>query len=207
MVTEWGATGHWEVAKTSWGAPIEQTSTEKAASYLRSYRAAIAADPAHALGSFVFLWGQKQERTPTWYGMFLADGSETEVIDVMHYLWNGEWPANRSPRVESLVLDGRSAQHDVTLDAGGTYEALVAASDPDGDALEYRWEVLRESEATQEGGDQEEVPEHLPGLVEAAGPARVPLTAPGEPGAYRLFVYVYDGAGHAGHANVPFLVK
>lgn len=207
LVTEWGATGHWEVAKTSWGAPIEQTSTEKAASYLRSYQAAIAADPAHALGSYVFLWGQKQERTPTWYGMFLADGSETEVIDVMHYLWNSEWPANRAPRVEGLVLDGRQPQQDVTLDAGGIYGALVTASDPDGDALEYRWAVLRESEATQEGGDKEEVPEQLPGLVEAAGPARVPLTAPGEPGAYRLFVYVYDGAGHAGHANVPFLVK
>jgi hypothetical protein len=43
--------------------------------------------------------------------------------------------------------------------------------------------------------------------VDASGPAEVRLNAPGEPGAYRLFVYVYDGQGHAGHANVPFLVE
>ncbi len=90
LVTEWGAVGHWEVAKTSWGAPIEQNSSEKAANYLKSYQVAIASNPDHVLGSYVFFWDQKQERTPTWYGMFLADGSETETIDVMHYIWTGE---------------------------------------------------------------------------------------------------------------------
>lgn len=207
FVTEWGATGHWEVAKTKWGAPIEQNSSEKAASYLRSHETAIGSDPARAIGSYVFLWGQKQERTPTWYGMFLADGSETEVIDVLHYIWNGAWPENRSPRVEAMLLDGKTAHDDIGLDAGARYEASITARDPDGDALEYRWEVMRESEATQEGGDKEEIPEILPNLVSAAGPGRVSLTAPTEPGAYRLFLYVYDGQGHAGHANIPFLVQ
>jgi hypothetical protein len=207
FVTEWGATGHWEVAKTSWGAPIEQNSSEKAASYLRSHETAIASDPVRAIGSYVFLWGQKQERTPTWYGMFLADGSETEVIDVMHYVWNGSWPGNRSPRVEAMLLDGKSAHDDIVLDAGARYKASVTAQDQDGDVLEYRWEIMHESDATQEGGDKEEIPESLPGLVSAAGPGRVNLAAPAEPGAYRLFLYVHDGQGHAGHANIPFLVK
>jgi hypothetical protein len=207
FVTEWGATGHWEVPKTEWGAPIEQNSSEKAASYRRSYYQAIASDPAHAIGSYVFLWGQKQERTPTWYGMFLADGSETEVIDVMHYIWNGAWPANRSPGISDLRLDSGSARDNVTLAAGERYAASVAARDPEDDPLTYRWEIMRESEATQTGGDKEDVPQSLPGLISAPRAGQAEVQAPAEAGAYRLYVYVYDGQGHAAHANIPFRVQ
>jgi len=207
FVTEWGAIGHWEVAKTSWGAPVEQNSSAKAANYLKSYQVAIASDPDQAIGSYVFLWGQKQERTPTWYGMFLSDGTETETIDVMHYIWNGTWPDNRSPQIEEMLLDSRSAYQDVIVNAGKRLDAGVIASDPDGDTLEYRWELMRESAATQEGGDREELPEFFPNLIDGTEQNKVVVTAPAEKGAYRLFVYVYDGAGHAGHANIPFLVQ
>jgi hypothetical protein len=207
FITEWGAVGHWEVLKTSWGAPIEQTSSEKAAHYLKSYEDVIAADPDRIIGSYAFFWGQKQERTPTWYGMFLQDGTETETIDVMHFIWNGAWPDNRSPQIEEMLLDSKTAHQNVVLDAGGRFEARIAASDPDGDRLDYRWQIMRESEARQVGGDREEVPEILSGLTDGANRDLIVITAPGQSGAYRLFVYVYDGQGHAGHANIPFLVK
>jgi hypothetical protein len=207
FVTEWGSIGHWEVQKTRWGAPIEQNSSQKAANYLKSYEVAIAANPEQVVGSYVFLWGQKQERTPTWYGMFLADGSETEAIDVMQYIWNGAWPDNRAPQIEGMLLDSRTSDQNVTLQAGNAYRAQVMASDPDGDSLEYRWELMRESEATQEGGDKEEVPEKFPHLIAGGDSEEITLTAPAEGGAYRLFVYVYDGQGHAGHANIPLLIQ
>lgn len=207
MVTEWGAIGHWEVRTTAWGAPVEQNSSEKAANYLKSYQVAIASDPEHVLGSYVFLWGQKQERTPTWYGMFLEDGTETETIDTMHYIWTGAWPENRSPQIASLQLDSRTSAKDVVLRAGARYDAAVVASDPDDDPLKYHWAVMRESEATQDGGDKEEIPTTFEGLVENPGMARTVITTPGVAGAYRLFIYVYDSQGHAGHANIPFLVK
>ncbi len=206
-VTEWGSRGHWEVGKTSWGAPIEQNSSEKAANYLKSYKIAIASNPDQVIGSYVFLWGQKQERTPTWYGMFLPDGSETETIDVMHYLWNGSWPDNRSPQIKSMKLDSKTSTKNVRLDANGTYKARVKASDPDGDEMQYQWKILHESKATQEGGDREEVPEALTGLMDRSDTDRVVIKAPAEPGAYRLFVYTRDGNGNAGHANIPFLVE
>jgi hypothetical protein len=206
LVTEWGAVGHWEVPKTTWGAPIEQTSSEKADHYLESYRVAIASIPRQIFGSYVFLWGQKQERTPTWYGMFLADGSETEAIDVMHYIWNGRWPANRSPRLERMTLGGKSAHDDVRLIAGAEVDADVGACDPDEDRLSYRWELMHESSATQSGGDREEIPDRITGRIDDPGESHIVLSAPDDPGAYRLFVYIHDGNGHAAHANIPFFV-
>jgi hypothetical protein len=207
LITEWGPLGHWEVDKTSWGAPIEPDSSQKAAQYLRHYEEVIASHPEVIVGSYVFLWGRKQERTPTWYSMFLADGSATETVDVMHRAWRGAWPDNRAPRIEALLLNGKTSRQDVVLEAGMGYDARVVADDPDDDALGYRWVVRRESEARQIGGDKEQVPEELSGLIEGADGGHARLAAPVETGAYRLFVYVQDGEGHAAHANVPFLVR
>ena len=205
FITEWGAIGWWEVGKTTWGAPIEATSTEKARTYMRAYREMLEPLEGQLIGSYVFLWGQKQERTPTWFGLFTEAGEETEAVDVMHYIWNGSWPENRSPQVNSMSLHGQSAIQNVTLTAAQTYDAAVDIVDPDGDSLTYRWELKPESEATQVGGAFEESIANLDGLVSAdSTTARITAPAPGE---YRLFVYAYDGQGHAAHANIPFLVE
>ena len=206
MVTEWGAIGHWEVAKTDWGAPVEQNSTAKAENYLKSYHVAIAPDP-NLLGSYVFLWGQKQERTPTWYGMFLEDGTETQTVDVMHYIWTGEWPENQAPRIDSMLVDGKTAQESVRLRSGSRYSATVATQDPDGDTLTYRWEILKESDSVAEGGDHEDRPPLIGGLILDPSASTIDWSAPSEPGAYRMFVYVFDGNAKAAHANIPFFVE
>lgn len=76
FITEWGAIGHWEMPATPWGAPIEQTSTEKARTYKKAFDRVIAPDRTQLVGNYVFLWGQKQERTPTWYGLFTDQGKQ-----------------------------------------------------------------------------------------------------------------------------------
>ena len=206
MVTEWGATGHWEVPATEWGAPIEDNSTVKANNYLKRYRGGIEADSLQCIGSYVILWGNKQERTPTWYGIFLEDGQETESVDVMHYLWNGEWPENRTPQIEKYTLQGKTAYENVTLQAGKEYSAEVVIHDFENDPIAYRWEVLPESTDLQDGGDHEERPEAVEGLFISQGDGKLTLKAPA-PGPYRLFVYAGDGHGHSATANIPFLVE
>ena len=206
MVTEWGATGHWEVPTTEWGAPIEEHSSLKAANYLKRYRGGIEADSMQCLGSYVFLWGNKQERTPTWYGIFLEDGQETESVDVMHSIWNGAWPENRTPQIVTYTLDGKTAYENVQLTSGAVYTARSVVTDPESDALSYRWEVLPESTDLGDGGDYEERPTAVTGLFRSQSAGELELEAP-KPGAYRLFVYATDGNGHSATANIPFLVK
>lgn len=206
LITEWGATGWWEVEKTAWGAPLENNSSKKANLYLQRYQKAILGHPKQVMGSFVFLWGQKQERTPTWFGMFMPDGNETQSVDIMHYVWNGEWPENRSPLLEDFTLDQKRSNN-IRLNEGESYRAHVAVKDPDEDTLIYRWEIMRESQSTKTGGDAEYIPEKIEGLFEESPKDSATFRAPPKEGAYRLFIYVEDGHGHTAHANIPFWVE
>lgn len=208
MVTEWGATGYWEVGNTEWGAPVENNSSVKADFYGSRYRKAIESQRPQVIGSYVFLWGQKQERTPTWFGMFMPDGNETESIDVMHNIWNGEWPENRSPRINSFTLEGKEPYDNIKLSAGQQYKASIDVTDPDGDVLTYRWEVMKESTTNATGGDAEEVPAVIEGLISSDQTSGdLSFSAPEEEGAYRLFIYVDDNQDHTAHANIPFYVN
>ncbi|MFT5140142.1 MAG: hypothetical protein ACI9H8_000986 [Lysobacterales bacterium] len=206
-ITEWGAIGHWEVDATSWGAPIEMNSSEKARVYLESPGKFIEPLGNKVIGTYAFLWGQKQETTSTWFGLFTESGEETESVDAMHWHWNGEWPANRSPALTSLQLDGKSADQNIELTPGQTYGATVEAADPDGDELSYHWEIKPESNDRKQAGDFEANINNIDGLIGDQGSTSTHITTSDQPGPYRLFVYAYDGNNHAAHANIPFLVK
>lgn len=206
MVTEWGATGHWEVPTTSWGAPIEDNSTVKAANYMKRFKGGIEADSLQCIGSYVFLWGNKQERTPTWYGIFLEDGKETESVDVMHYIWNDEWPKNRTPQIESYSLNNKTAYDNIELKSNEIANALVKIKDFENDAINYTWEILPESTDLKDGGDHEERPEALKIKIVSQKDGELSFKTP-KSGAYRLFIYANDGADHSATANIPFMVK
>jgi hypothetical protein len=207
VFTEWGPSGFWQVPQTDWGRAVEETSTTKAHLYQERYRSAIRGEE-QCVGSYVFLWQQHQERTHTWFGMFDVEGRESEAVEVMQHAWTGEWPDNRAPHLNTLIAGGRTAYGDLRLQPGKRYHASAFATDRDGDALRYVWEVLPENTDFGYGGQGEEKPQPVPGTVPAAvDRRRIAFTAPSEPGAYRLFAYVYDGNGHYATANVPFLVE
>jgi len=207
LITEWGATGHWEVPTTSWGAPIEQTSSEKAEALKRRYGKAILADSSKCMGSYVFLWGQKQERTPTWYGLFTEKGRETEAIDVMHYFWEGEWPENRAPQIIKARMNGMDRYADQLIKPGSENSASVEFSDPDGDTLEIKCEIMKEATELSEGGDFEARPATVETELKCSPEGDITFLAPTGKGAYRLFIYVLDNHNHAGTVNIPFKVE
>lgn len=95
MITEWVTVGHWEVARTEWGALIEVTSSQKADLYRRAFREILDPLQRQLLGSYAFYWAQKQERTPTWFGLLTETGERTEAVDVLHHRRAGD--RGRSP--------------------------------------------------------------------------------------------------------------
>lgn len=204
IITEWGPNGQWEVPTTSWGSPLEQTSTEKADVYKSRYETVILTNPDICVGSYVFLWSNKLEETPTWYGLFLPTGDETEVVDVMQYVWTGQWPSNRAPRITSGRIEGKTASQSIviTKDQGNTAE--IVATDPDGDPLSYEFLILP---ATGYNGTTNTPPAtfpYLPGLVTSANGNTIVFKAPENLRNYRLYIQVRDDHNNVATMNIPF---
>ncbi len=208
LVTEWGATGHWEMPRTEWDRPIEQTSAEKADAIKERYKKAILADDNNCMGSYVFLWGQKQERTPTWYGLFTEKGEKTEAINVMEYYWTGEWPENKAPRFKDIFIEGEGGRFDdVKLEKNKEYVVKFDVEHPQMNDLNVRAEVMPEPKELSDGGDFEPRPETIETLIISTNTQEVRFRTPLEEGEYRIFVYVTDDHNHAGTGNVPFLIR
>ena len=206
-VTEWGTIGHWEVSETEWGAPIELNSREKAETYMRGYAEVLQPLSGTLIANYAFLWGQKQERTPTWYGMFTEKLERTPAIDAMHQIWNEAPFKYKAPAINELLLNDLRASDSIRLRPNSTNVAKVSIAGKADEGLSFAWSVRYESNATESGGDVENVPSTLPNLVEPSGNGTAELIAPNQPGAYRLFVDVRDSAGAVGYANVPFFVE
>ena len=202
VLTEFGPVGSWEMPKTEWGAPYEQTSTDKAKFYKQSYEQGIIAEPGLALGSYAFLWASKMEATETWFGMFLEDGAKTGAVDVMTELWSGSPPEDLSPIVEPLSLEGNAQ-----VDPGAEVSVKSHVEDPEGSELSVRWVLRPEAAEYATGGDFRPNLADIDGVVIESSLEGVRLRMPEEPGPYRLFLYAYDAAGNAATANVPLLVK
>ena len=202
ILTEFGPNGFWEGRTTRWKAAIEPISTAKAETYRASYAQGVAANPGRCLGSYAFLWGNKQEVTSTWFSLFLPSGEKTEAVDVLTSAWTGKPPTNRCPRITSA----RFAAAGETIRPGEAKPASIAVTDPEGQPVMVRWEVRAESGAHHEGGDRESEPPAVADAITSTQPDSVVVRAPDVPGAYRLYVYAYDGNGGAATANFPFQV-
>jgi hypothetical protein len=206
IISEWGPDGHWEVEKTRWGAPLEQTSTEKATSYRNRYKNYIAANRSHCVGSYVFLWGQKQETTSTWYGLFTANGNPTEPLDELYKVWQGSAMADPSPSIDSLRLNGQAGNENIYLKAGNRYEVSLKAIVKEGQSKNVTWRVYPESSAQSAGGDFEDALKPVFGVLSRKRKTGARLRAPSEEGAYRIFVFVENKSGRTAYANIPFYV-
>lgn len=207
FISEWGINGPWEESKnTSWGVPIEITSTEKARQLKDRYEKFIPnKENERCLGNMAFFWGQKQERTHTWFSMYSDKGERTKILQELEFIWNGSLPVNNAPDIGAVKIDNKTAENSILLNAGSEALANVSYHDIDNDSLTINWELYPENWAYLLGDIENKPNKILNAMIEIKD-NKVVFKVPEDEGAYRLFSYVYDNKGNFATSNIPFYV-
>jgi len=207
IISEYGPQAFWDVPVAPWGAPDEPNSQQKVSHVRQYYTTYIGSRQPNCLGGYLFYWGSKKEESDTWFSIFDRQGRETPLVGLMQELWSGSRPLNQAPTMQALLVDRSAAPHRSFVAAPGLHRADVRVRDPDGDSLTYHWEIKfrANSEAYNPGST---LPDRdIPGLITPTDSATVRFRLPQKPGAYRLFVHVYDPHQHVATANFSFEVR
>jgi len=208
LLTEFGPLGYWYYEgdttgipkPTAWGAPIEQTSTQKAALYAENWQNAVVARPGQSLGAYAFIWGPKQERTQTWFSMHLFTGERTALVDAMHKAWTGKPPKNPAPEILQWQPERPSGE----FAPGET--ARIALKWKCNRPAKVSVEIRTETTATQSGGDKEPATKTLPAASWKATSEGIEVKAPDQSGNYRIFVLITTEDHTAATANFPIRI-
>ena len=200
VITEWGVNGPWEEEATSWGAPIQNTSSKTAEILEDRYNSEVMKHK-NCLGSIVFFWGNKQERTNTWFSIFSEEGYKSESFHKLNELWTGNSGNYDGPEINYAYLNGNGGPSNIILPAGGLAKAEVFLQKGQDRSLRYNWEIR--PEAWYKIEEQQPV---LKGLIPENNKDKISFKAPLKEGPYRLFVYAIDKENNFSTTNIPFYV-
>ncbi|MCH8495958.1 MAG: hypothetical protein LAT57_10070 [Balneolales bacterium] len=200
--SELGPDGPWESKYTSWGAPIEFTSSVK--SELVRYRTNIIRErkDTACLGSVHFYWGSKLERTHTWFSLF-KEGYKSEIISVIESHWAQSDNPPKPIGLDYMLVNNKSAYESIIFLPGELSEATLFFDENYGGGARVVWEIYPEAwySDTSEKVDYNPIDTFVD--VEDY---TTTFLAPVREGPYRIFAYVYNQEGFFASSNTPFYV-
>jgi len=204
LITEFGPLGFWEgsgnAPNTSWGAPPELTSTEKASLYAKTWKQGVTDRLGQSLGGYPFIWYWKQEKTPTWFGMYLKSGERLAAVEAMSLVWRGKNFDNPAPEILSWELKKQTGEFkpQERLKILFTYRCNRPVN--------VKIELHEESTAEEVGGDAQAAAKHYEDYPWKKTVEGIEMRAPKTPGNYRIFLYLKTDDKTAATANVPIRV-
>lgn len=209
IISEWGIDGPWQGhEQTAWAAYVEPTSTKKAEQYIDVYQKYMPVKDSGFFGSLVFLWGQKQETTPTWFSLFDEASNKSETVNALQYLWTGKWPAQHAPAVNYMLLNEKGARDNIILKADTTAQAKVFLTNTAQHSnLRFEWVILPEDWFKKGQFINNTTPmKPVKGLFTSVENDVAIFKTPEKEGPYRIFVKIKDDNGYFATANTPFYV-
>lgn len=203
-ISEWGYDGPWATKNTAWDAPIEQSSNEKTEQLISRYRLLQQKTDNRCLGSLIFYWGSKQERTHTWFSIFSEEGHPSEMVSTISGLWNDTPSSNPGINIKQLTIADKESSESLILKPGIPEEIALSYTTGLNKIDSVKWELYREGWYYKRW-DIEEKPLKIDGSVIVKDASSAILRTPLEEGPYRLFAYLYSNNCFA-TINYPFYV-
>ncbi len=200
VISEWGIHGPWEENVTDWGAPIEPSSTKKAEKITHRYQEFIQPlENGKCLGNIIFFWGNKQERTSTWFSIFSEDGKKSEQYQNLKKIWRGDTTAFQGPKLDVVLLNGKSSDENIIILPGSQNDIQLFPEPKNSERLNYHWEIKKEAWFNSE---------KRPGAIEEfnTNTPFINFEAPSEEGPYRIFIHINDSLSNFATANIPFYI-
>lgn len=203
IISEWGINGYWEEKHTAWLAPVEPTSAKKAEQFkernqhLKSYT-------NRCLGSLAFYWGQKQEKTHTWFGIFDEEGRKSEPYYALEEIWKGYTASQKFATINYMLLNGKGALDNIIVKPDEVLTSTVYYHQYNEKKITLEWELLPESWFTNRWTQQEKPCNLNEQIISLTGDSMV-FKAPKQEGPYRLFVKIYNETEFT-TTNTPFYV-
>lgn len=200
FISEFGSDGCWgsESKITSWSSPIEQTSAKKMEQVRKRYKIIEEIKYGACLGSLVFYWGNKHERTYTWFSLF-KDNHKSEIIKVLKELWNNTNSSESSIGLEYMLLDKQGAADNIVFSSNEIKSAELKFYGLQNDSNLIKWEIYPEA-----WNDKNYPSIPLENLFIKSDKNKVEFITPSKEGPYRIFAYVYDKNGYFATTNTPF---
>ncbi len=162
VLTEFGPPGQWEVPKTSWGAPVEPSSWEKAGGYYATSQMLAEHQQGHLAGQLRVSLGVQAGGHEHLVRHVPRHGREAALRRRDDALVDRRVAGQPQPE-NHRVQDGAQGKHRVRGQDGAR---RVEVTDAENDPLTFEWKVVAESTDRQEGGDAEKAPPTIPDCVD-----------------------------------------
>jgi hypothetical protein len=205
-ISEWGTEGPWAQEHTAWRAPLETTSTNKGEQYKENY-AIITNQYSQSLGSTVFYWGQKQERTHTWFNIFDEEGRKSQVFYELEKIWlNEPVQFNYPPQIAYMLVNDKGEKDNLVFRPNEVINARVLLNSGLDSTLQFKWEIHDEGWNYAGGGVEHNLTQKILTTIENIQKNEILFQAPALEGPYRIFVHINDTFGNFATTNTPFYV-
>lgn len=153
----------------------------------------------------VFYWGQKQERTHTWFSILDKEERTSELFYKLNELWGGQFNHEKhAPQINYMLIDELGANDNLVYKPNMKKTAKLIFDQKMVDGYQFVWEIYAEGW----GYNQDDIEKNPIKISKDTVLVNSSYTfkTPSKPGPYRIFVYLYDGFGNYATANTPFYV-